>query len=280
MSDASSPATFATATVEVLTVPDGGRIHTVHAGSGRAVLLAHGYLLDHSVFEPVFAQLVAAGYRVIAFDQRGHGRSTPGTSGMGSAAAADDYRALLEHFAVEDGVLVGHSLGGFLGLLFCLRHGEFARRTIGRLVLLGAHAGAVTRGSLQNRLQAPLVKWGVIKPLWSMPLTGRPLVASLFGPDAEPHTIELTRNMLLRQDLQISLPLLDAMGDEDYYGRLGEIPIETRVLCGEYDRTCPSWHSRRLGAELPRAKNVWLRRAGHMLQYEAPDEIMQAITAA
>lgn len=56
---------------EIVRSEDGAHIHCVHAGSGPAVLLAHGYLLELGFFDLVFDELVRSGYRAIAFDQRG-----------------------------------------------------------------------------------------------------------------------------------------------------------------------------------------------------------------
>jgi pimeloyl-ACP methyl ester carboxylesterase len=83
--------------------------------------------------------------------------------------------------------------------------------------------------------------------------------------------------MLVAQDVSRSLPLLRAMCHDDLYGRLGEIPVTTRVLCGELDRTCPAWHSQRLASELPAATARLLPGAGHMLNYEAPDAVCDAV---
>ena len=64
---------------------------------------------------------------------------------------------------------------------------------------------------------------------------------------------------------------------EDYYPGLCRIDVPTVVLSGERDKTCPRWHSERLGAEIPSATNVWLPDIGHMVVYEAPDTIVQEI---
>ena len=74
---------------------------------------------------------VERGNRVIAFDQRGHGRSTLGSDGSGSAAMAGDYHAVLEHFDVRDGVLVGHSMGGFVAIRAVLDHPDMTQRLRG-----------------------------------------------------------------------------------------------------------------------------------------------------
>jgi pimeloyl-ACP methyl ester carboxylesterase len=263
--------------VEIVRGADGAHLYCVHAGTGPSVLLAHGYLLEHAFFDLVFAELVRCGHRVIAFDQRGHGRSVGGSEGYKPAAAASDYAAILNHFDVRDGVLVAHSMGSFLGLAFCLQHAELARRRLRRLVLLGGTAGEVGKGSLQNRFQMPVLKSGLITQLWRFPPTGRALVSQLFGKSPDPRFIELTRAMLMRQDVRLSLPLLHALTNDSYYDRLNEIPLETRILCGDLDRTCPPSHSRRLGTGLPNARSRWLPGIGHMLAYEAPDAVVEAV---
>jgi len=58
---------------------------------------------------------------------------------------------------------------------------------------------------------------------------------------------------------------------------LGEIPVPAIVICGERDRTCPRFHSERLGAEIPGSRNVWLTGVGHMVTYEAPQAIVDAV---
>lgn len=265
-------------TVEHVERPDGTRLRCVYAGTGPTVLLAHGYLLDLALYNRVFPRLVAAGRRVIAFDQRGHGASTIGRDGLGSAALAGDYAALLTHFDVQGGTLIGHSMGAFLSILLCLNEPALARRRLQAMVLIGGNAGSVARGSLQNRLQIPLLKSGLLRRLWARPGVGGSMVkASLFGREPDPRWVEATRQILLRQLERLSFPMLSAMLDEDYYGRLGEISVPTTVLCGDLDRTCPRWHSERLGSALPSARLMWLPDAGHMVPYEAPDAILAAL---
>lgn len=266
---------------ETLDLPaaDGGSIRCVSTGTGPTLVLAHGFLLDGSAFLSIVGPLVQRGYRVVAFDQRGHGDSRDGSAGTSPAAAVSDYHTVLEHFGAEGATLVGHSMGGFLGLLFCLQHPEHMRR-LRRLVLLGANAGAVAQGSLPNRLQMPLIEAGILPKFWRVPGLGSSLMKPLFGDDPKPEWLERTRQMLLRQNVARTLPLMRAMNHDNHYDKLSAITVETRVLCGELDRTCPAWHSERLSRELPNARGRWLSGIGHMLAFEAPEAIVSAITDA
>jgi len=263
--------------VQVIERPDGTRLFTISAGAGPTVVLAHGYLLDVSVYTQVFARLVETGHRVIAFDQRGHGRSSIGSDGLGPQALASDYRALLEHYGVQDGSFVAHSMAGFLSVVFCLQQPEAARKHLSRLVLLGANAGAVARGSAQNKLQVPLLKSGVLRWLWRTPGVGQAMVRQLFGADPAPQHVEHTRQVLLSQRVDLTWPMLNAMLDDDHYDRLSEIPVPAVVLCGTQDRTCPAWHSRELAGRIHGAESVWLEGKGHMLMLEAPDAIVDHV---
>jgi pimeloyl-ACP methyl ester carboxylesterase len=91
--------------------PDGTVIRAVVAGEGPTVVLANAYGTPLAEWNIVWDKLLDRGHRVISFDQRGHGHSTIGSAGIGSESMAADDAAVLEHFDVHDGVLVGHSTG-------------------------------------------------------------------------------------------------------------------------------------------------------------------------
>jgi non-heme chloroperoxidase len=261
----------------ILETPDGTRLRCVSMGEGPTVVLAHGFMLSLNGYIPVIDELVARGYRVVAFDQRGHGGSSVGSEGFGWRTMVDDYRAVLEHYDVTDGVLVGHSMGAFLSVVFSLSYAEIARERLRGLVLIGGHAGAVAKGSLPNRLQIPLIRWGITKVLLSFKPLAHAIVRSMFGDEVDPVYLEVCRQMgeiALRND---TAGILDDMVRLDFYSRIGEIDVETVVLCGERDATCPRWHSEWLGAKIPRARNVWLPGVGHMVPYETPSVVVREI---
>lgn len=264
---------------EELTIerPDGTRLRAVHRGEGPAVVLAHGYGASILEWNVIFDMLVAEGMRVVAFDQRGHGKSTIGAGGIGSSQMAGDYRAVLEHLDVRDGVLVGHSMGTFAGVVFLLDHAECAKERLRGTVLVSPTAGGLARGAPQTRIQVPLIRSGLMTRIVKSETYGPFFGASLMGDEKSPAAIEAFNYVFCAQDHLRLVPIMKALMEEDHYPRLGEIRAPVVVVCGEQDRTTPSWHARRLGAEIPGARNVWVPGKGHLLNWEAPEAVVEAV---
>lgn len=68
---------------------------------------------------------------------------------------ADDIKAVLEYFDVTDGILVGHSMGGFLSIIFMLAYPTIAAARLQRCLIVGSFAGDIARGAPQTRAQIP-----------------------------------------------------------------------------------------------------------------------------
>ncbi|MBK6516557.1 MAG: alpha/beta hydrolase [Polyangiaceae bacterium] len=264
-------------TEKTLEREDGTRLFTTSAGEGPPVVLAHGYLDEHLGQLDIATRLVRAGRRVILFDQRGHGRSTIGREGMTPAAMAADYVEVLTKHEVTDGVLMGHSMGGFLTTVFSILHPKIAKERLKGLVLVSAHAGDVAAGSPQNKVQIKLIEHGVMGLAVRAKPLARVIARSLFGKVVRPEWLDLSAETFQRADLKGTLPILKAQVEQSFYGRLSEIPIPAIVVCGEADKTCPRSHSERLGAKIPGSRNVWLPDIGHIVNFERPEAVVDAV---
>ena len=263
---------------ETLTVerPDGTRIRAVVAGEGPTVVLAHGIYMSVIEWSVLWDMLLARGYRVVAFDQRGHGESTIGSDGISTMSMAGDYLAVLEAVDARDAVLLAHSMGGFLAIAAVLDVPGVAERLRG-LILMSTFPGDVLRGAPQNKAQIPLITSGILPALAANDTVGTIFGAGLCGDDVSPAMVQVFLETFRAADHKPLLPILEAFGAEDRGDRLGEITVPTVVLCGSRDQTTPPWQSERLAAGIPGAQAWWVPRAGHMLNWEATDAIVEAI---
>lgn len=107
------------------------RLHVEDSGGdGRPVVLIHGWPLSARAWEPQMPVLRAAGYRVVAYDRRGFGRSDKPESGYDYDALADDLQRVMDQCGLQDVTLVGFSMGGGEVARYIARHGESRLRSV------------------------------------------------------------------------------------------------------------------------------------------------------
>ena len=114
---------------------DGAEIYFKDWGKGRPVVFSHGWPLSADAWDPQMLFLGHQGYRVIAHDRRGHGRSSQTWDGNEMDTYADDLAAVIDHLDLKDATLAGHSTGGGEVARYIGRHGT---RRLAQAVLIGA----------------------------------------------------------------------------------------------------------------------------------------------
>jgi non-heme chloroperoxidase len=105
-----------------VTTSDGTEIFYKDWGSGQPVVFSHGWPLSGDDWDTQMPFFLRQGYRVIAHDRRGHGRSTQTSDGHDMDHYADDLAALTSHLDLHDAVHVGHSTGGGEVVHYIARH--------------------------------------------------------------------------------------------------------------------------------------------------------------
>ncbi|KPC54257.1 alpha/beta fold hydrolase [Amantichitinum ursilacus] len=121
--------------MDFVTVKDGTNIYFKDWGTGQPVVFSHGWPLSSDAWEPQMLFLVQKGYRVIAHDRRGHGRSSQSANGNDMDTYADDLAAVIEALDLKGVTLVGHSTGGGEVAHYIGRHGN---QRVAKAVLIGA----------------------------------------------------------------------------------------------------------------------------------------------
>lgn len=258
---------------------DGGELAVSVAGpdDGPVVVLAHCWTGSRNTWAPVARRLIAAGCRVVRWDQRGHGRSVAGDKGHSIEALADDLATVLVELDLHDVVLVGHSMGGMtVQALASHHHALFHERTRG--VVLVATAGSGLANPLNARA-GDLMRNARIERLFERPELGQLLVRSTFGRHAHPQHLEATRADLVATPAAVRGDFADSMRAMDLRTGNAAIDVPCTILVGTRDTLTPVPLSRLMAKTIPGATLEVLPGYGHMLPYEAPDVVAEAVLA-
>jgi pimeloyl-ACP methyl ester carboxylesterase len=259
---------------------DGGSLHVLERGSGRPLVLIHGISLQAAVWSPQLHQL-ANRYRVLAMDVRGHGRSQAGADGFGRKAAARDLATVLDHFDLDDAVIVGHSMGGMILMEFA---GEFpdqlAKRVAGLVFmdtaayqLLPSPALPVARAlgrHVKQRFESgrpvPQPPFGDDDFSWAF-------ARLAFGQQPSAKAIGQVRRFLEEMPQSTAVPSYIDLLDHDARRVLAATHTPSLVLVGSRDLLTPVFAARRVAGILPHARLEVVPGAGHQLMQERPDEV-------
>ncbi len=254
----------------VVTRPDGGSIHAAVAGDPEApaIVLVHGFGGTHADWDTVAAVLVAAGYRTVAPDLRGHGLSTAGTAGYGHDVLVADLSALVGELDTEPRVVVGHSMGSAV-VLGHLAAGGPARAA----VLTAAVASAPT--SAGQRFAAGLLVSPVGTAILRTPPLGRRLFGAMLHQPAPPVLAERLRQGFLacaeRKAVDRGIRGLD------HRPALGTIMTPTTVAAGADDRATPVADQRAIAEALGAGRFETIAAAGHFTPLEAPEALAAVV---
>lgn len=241
----------------------GSDLHYWIAGpeDGPLVAFTHGASMDHHMFDPQVSAVVEAGYRVLTWDIRGHGRSKPIGEPFTVQAVAEDLLAIIDQLGHAKAILVGQSFGGYVSQELTFRHPE----RVAALVVIGATdiTTPPSRLSLTALKLSPLTfrLW----PDWHL----RKLVAknTAVTPEGQEYAYEATRKLTKREFVTVWEAIADCLHEEPGY----RIPVPFLLTHGEDDKTgiiksaAPAWAERE-----PDCRYEVIPKAGHNANQDNP----------
>src|SRR5580658_298484 len=242
--------------------------YTDSGGQGPAVVFSHGFLMDHTMFDRQVTALTPQ-YRVITWDQRGHG-GTRATGAFTYWDSAVDVLTLLDHLGVERAVLAGMSQGGFVSLRAALTAPDRVRA----LVLIDSQAGQEDPAIAPGYEQMHQV-W-----LDNGPGPVQEVVASIiFGPGQWDDWYAKWNEQYAQGDLgQLTWPFRSLMDRDDITGRLAEITCPALIVHGTADAAIPLARAEAVRDGLGGAVTfVAVEGASHASNVTHPDEVTAAI---
>ncbi len=253
----------------------GFRVHYEAYGEGDPLLLVNGLGSDHT--EWLFQLPAFSGrFRVIAFDNRGAGKSGSPPGPYTTAQMADDAAALLDALKVARTHLLGVSLGGMIAQQIALRHPG----KVDRLVLACTAPG----GSLSVRPSPEALASFARDPSADLEAQVRRtipwLYTEIYCRDNPEEVEDFVRRRLASpaNDAGVAAQLAAAIG-HDAGDRLKEIAAPTLVIAGAADRLVPPENSRRIAERIPRARLVLLPGAPHRLFAENAEDFNREVLA-
>jgi pimeloyl-ACP methyl ester carboxylesterase len=240
-------------------------------GDGPAILFVHGYPFDRTIWRDQIDAL--DGHRRIAPDLRGMGESDAPDLGYGMAIYADDLAALLDTLGVDDVVLCGLSMGGYVIFEFLRRWRSRVRGLI--LIDTRAEADGAEARRARDAAAATARESGAEAVAEAM----LPKVLSAATLEHDPSAAERIRRIMAATPVAGIVGALSAMRDRhDSTGLLPTLAgLPTLVMVGEDDTVTPPDSARRMAAAIPGARLVVVPGAAHVPPVEQPAETTTAI---
>lgn len=278
-----------------LDLPDGARIFIEEVGpeSQRGAIFIHGSVLRTDVWHYQMEGL--GGHRLVFADLRGHGQSTPkGSAAYEMDTLADDLLAVMDDAGLEEAVIVGHSVGGMIGLTLCKERPDLLGDRIKGLVLVNSTYGPVTEtligssviGRIERVTRRPFDALGkqhqrieqlrrLIRPsdavFWGVAL-------GAFGPKASPAQIDFAYTMLSETPVEVIFDLVRSYRGFDMTDHLGEVTVPALVIGGDHDRITLPKASHYLAEHLPKSDLHVFEDTGHMSMLERHEEFNRLVT--
>jgi len=263
---------------EYVEVEKNVRLHVTDIGSGRPVVLIHGFPLSDEMFEYQYEALAKAGFRAIGITMRGFGHSDKPGTGYNYDTYAADIKAVLDQLQLENVVLGGFSMGGAIVIHYM---NQYQGAHVGKLALFAAAAPCWTK---QPDFPYGFFTKQDIDGLIALNGVDRPALYMEFGKKFTATSTSISAGIgawLGNINLQASgyavQQMLITLRDADERESLKAIKVSTLILQGRADYIVSYQLAEQLHMAIPNSKLVPFEKSGHALFVEERDKFNQQL---
>jgi pimeloyl-ACP methyl ester carboxylesterase len=220
-----------------VTTADGTRLFVRDWGSGKPVLFLAGWTLPSDFWGYQMAAVADAGMRAVAYDRRGHGRSSDPGRNYDHDTLADDLARVIAALGLEDVTLVAHSMGGTEVARYFARHGG---RGVAKVVLVGTITPFLMKSADNPHGIDPAILAALRAPLatdfpgW-IAANARPF----FVPETSAAMIEWGKGLMLQTSLLAAMAMARANAETDFRADVRRIGVPTLLVHGDKDASAP-----------------------------------------
>jgi non-heme chloroperoxidase len=242
---------------------DGQRLFCRDVGSGRPVVLIHGWTLSSEIWKEQTDWLAAQGLRMIAYDRRGHGHSSKPGRGYDYDRLSDDLATILDRLDLDDVVLVGHSMGAGEVARYLARSGG---RRIARVMLVAP----TTPFSLKTADNPDGIDRQVYDKLITTLQADRHAYLAagargLLGRDARPELVEWAMSIALQASPQAQAQCIRSFTETDFRPDMRAVTQPTLIVYGSADVPVTALNARRTQAAIAGSRVEIYEGAPHAL---------------
>jgi len=263
--------------MSTITTRDGTTIYYKDWGTGPVVTFSHGWPLNADAWDGQMLFLAQKGFRVVAHDRRGHGRSSQPSSGNDMNGYADDLGAVIEALDLKNATLVGHSTGGGEVARYIGRHGT---KRVARAVLIAAVPPIMLK-SAANPEGLPIEVFDAIRAgvAGDRSQFYKELAVQFYGanrPGAKVSQGVLDQFWLwsMQAGANGAYESVKAFSETDFTEDLEKIDVPTLVVHGEDDQIVPVKDSAKKSAKLIKgAKEIYYPGAPHGITATHQDQV-------
>ena len=263
--------------MSTITTSDGAEIYYKEWGKGPVVTFSHGWPLSSDAWDGQMLFLAQNGYRVVAHDRRGHGRSSQASSGNDMNGYADDLAAIIEALDLRNVTLIGHSTGGGEVTRYIGRHGS---KRVAKVVLVAAVPPIMLKTQANpeglpmevfDGLRAGLVK---DRSQFYKDLAIQFYGANRPGATVSQGTLDQFWLWSMQAGLKNAYESIKAFSETDFTEDLKKIDVPALVLHGEDDQIVPVKDSAKKSAKLIKgAKEIYYPGAPHGITVTHQDQV-------